>query len=70
MKTITIEGEEYEVPDRAQWVAMDENGEWCWYADEPRSGRVFWEQENQHHGVTYGFIVIGSSGWRETKRRI
>jgi hypothetical protein len=24
-----------QVPASAKWIAMDENGKWCWFSDEP-----------------------------------
>ena len=38
MKTVTIEGKEYEVPDNAEYVAMDEDGRWHWYSYKPEKG--------------------------------
>lgn len=35
MKTVTIEGIEYKVPDEATYRAMDADGEWWWYIDKP-----------------------------------
>lgn len=35
MKTVTIEGQEYEVPDEAQWIAQDADGRWIWYFNKP-----------------------------------
>lgn len=38
MKTITIEGKEYKVPNWVNWVAMDADGEWYGYKEKPVLG--------------------------------
>ena len=73
MKTITIEGKEYEVPDEAQWVAMDQDGSWSWYSEEPVDGGGhcgFWSIPSPQFDVKYDVITPSNEAWRETKRRI
>jgi len=36
MKTVTIEGKEYEVPDNANYVTIDEDGSSYWHVNRPR----------------------------------
>jgi len=35
MKTVTINGKEYEVPNWVNWIAMNEDGRWCGYELKP-----------------------------------
>jgi hypothetical protein len=48
-------------PEWAQWLAMDNNGEWYWYEDEPEPARRGW--------VTGRGRVLSASGARWTKTK-
>jgi len=65
MKKVTIEGREYEVPDNAEDVAMDEDGDWWWYANKAQEG----DQRRWYADGECGFIT-SSEQWRSTLRKI
>lgn len=35
MKKVNINGENYEIPNRAKHIARDSDGEWWWYTNSP-----------------------------------
>jgi len=76
MKPVTIEGKEYEVPDDAEYVAMDGNGRWHWYSSKADKGVSVWYSHDVENGVgvhrvggDYNFITK-STAWRNTLRKI
>ena len=46
MKTITFEGNEYEVEDWVKYVARDEDGDICAFENKPFMYRNYWSTDN------------------------
>ena len=53
-------------PDWAQWAAMDADGEWWWYENEPEISHILWRHTN---GLLYCFNFPPCTNWRESKRQ-
>jgi len=68
MKTVTIEGKEYEVPDWVNWVAMDAVGVWYGYDQKPdlsmQSGKWLGTSEKMF------YIVNPNRNWMETLQEV
>lgn len=60
-----------DAPEWAQWLAMDEDGQWCWFVGEPSKYNYVWmpAPEYNNNGDTYeeAFGFSGSqTTWEET----
>lgn len=53
-------------PEWAQWAAMDCDGEWWWYENEPEISHILWRRTN---GLLYCFNFPPCTNWRESKRQ-
>ena len=49
-----------DAPEWAQWLAMDEDGDWYWYEKEPEPG---WKSWAPRKGKT---TVAGETDWEKT----
>ena len=67
MKTITIEDQEYEVPDWVNWVALDADGEWRGFEKKPRKDECFsrWTAMGGKH-----YFITRSVGWENSLREV
>jgi len=41
MKTVTIEGEDYLIPDDANWIASRMSGKWSWFSIKPHKDTIY-----------------------------
>ena len=55
-----------QAPEWAQWAAMDADGEWWWYENEPEISHILWRHTN---GLLYCFNFPPCTNWRESKRQ-
>ena len=44
------------VPEWANWMAQDKSGEWCFYENKPKHGKMFWmhatgQADLSHRGI-------------------
>jgi len=54
-----------EVPDEATFVAVDEDGDMCWYAEKPQSkDGEHVPKITGHRGIDFGAATV--TNWRET----
>lgn len=53
-------------PEWAQWAAMDADGEWWWYENEPEISHILWRHTN---GLLYCFNFPPCTNWKESKRQ-
>ena len=66
--------EEWKQPDflKPGWIAMDANGKWCWYGDEPSHHSNAWNVDDG--GILYlgqiNWTPPACDDWRKSKRRI
>lgn len=51
-----------DAPDWAEWVAMDRNGAWHWYENEPQPSYGYWSQR----GGRYDAVIAPDESWRDT----
>lgn len=65
MKKVTIEGKEFEVPDKANYVAMDENCIWRWFESYPKRWHDCWLNNGGDSGIIETYIA-----WEDTLRKI
>ena len=59
------------LPPETQYVAMDENGQWCWYSSEPEVFNWYWNSDGQFGdikapGILELLPIITSDNWRES----
>lgn len=70
MKTVTIEGKEYEVPDKVKWVAMDESELWWGYENRPVPNK-FEQGRWDADGELFRTYAEGASvHWTETLQEV
>ena len=63
MKTIVPDWKD--APDWAQYLAMDSNGEWCWFADKPMAENTgFWTTFGKYENVKIEDVEY----WKDTLR--
>lgn len=53
-----------DAPDWANWLAMDEDGTWCWHEEEPDMACGVWGG-----GGRMLSIDNGSCGWQNSKEK-
>ena len=53
-----------DAPKWANWLAMDEDGEWCWYQDEPTQGNRMWDIYDDR--FDYALVLGNEPDWRKT----
>ncbi len=53
-------------PEWAQWAAMDDNGDWYWYSEEPPRIDDEWTLKK---GICLSFEFPPCSNWKESKRK-
>ncbi|MGJ8525202.1 hypothetical protein LMG33818_000910 [Halomonadaceae bacterium LMG 33818] len=58
-----------DAPDWAEWVAQDEDGEWCWHSDKPTIYVGGWGAIYMKRTASKGKLVAGHN-WRKTLRRV
>lgn len=53
-------------PEWANWLAMDADGEWGWFAEEPNLG---YEEWFYNLGTRYAAANIQGANWKNTKEQ-
>lgn len=53
-----------DAPLWANYLAMDMDGEWCWYENEPLLAYDYW---NRSSGSEYEYVVF--KNWKETLQK-
>lgn len=56
-------------PEWAQWAAMDEDGEWCWYTHEPLPDGLDWIPPFIADSRYIDFTFPPCTNWKESKRK-
>ena len=54
------------------WIAMDEDGEWYWYSEEPRIGDDCWHSSGMEEFLSsYCFKNLSKvTDWKESKQKV
>lgn len=63
------EPDDADAPEWAEWVAQDEDGEWCWYVEKPHTYVNGWSAISRKARASFGKAPAGHD-WRKTLRRI
>ena len=60
-----------DAPEWAQWLAMDEDGEWYWYENPPIETSGCWMagKADEVPGVGRWALAALGNGWRESLER-
>lgn len=66
MKKINFQGNEYEVEDWVNWVAIDYDGEIYGYEDEPETGITAWINRKRFVRI----MEHHSASWRKSLRKV
>ena len=72
MKTINLE---IQVPDWAEWVAMDEGGYWCAFSTKPEIQETGWWRLDEGSQITLTkmtppAIGYGEVDWQQSLRKV
>lgn len=68
MKKMPVDEVWQYLPDEAQWLAMDKNGEPAWHIDEPKMFDDGWY--NDREAATIGISIdFGTDDWTQTLRQ-
>lgn len=66
-KKVEIEGKSYEIPDEANYIAMDADGSYWWFYDRPEAGdEGYWEAGFE----SYGEIIKATEKWKDSLRKV
>ncbi len=57
------------LPDWVQWVAMDEDGQWWQYQEEPRQAKTVWGESICTRASKAHFIRFTAPDWRTSLRQ-
>lgn len=71
MKKVTVEGVEFEVPDEANWIAVDESESAYWYVEEPEKALWFKCWDLFRFGTGHGYLgKVPVADWGKTLKKI
>lgn len=59
-----------QIPEWANWIATDENGESWWYEFEPVIDRTQWRNNLEQHGRCERVMPHLSTHWTQSKRSV
>lgn len=55
---------------RQGWVAMDEDGEFCWYSDKPELGKYCWSIRSGRCLGLRCFDIASVDDWTQSLRKV
>lgn len=53
-----------DAPEWANWLAMDADGKWYWYENNPKKRLVTWKRNGEKMQATFNVL-----GWEESKEK-